>query len=87
MIAHMNVIRAARKGPISFGDLITSIAHVMGIHTELATLEPLPSRSFDLHACRHMRLITDRPDGRYLLMVYKISIDGVILPCPNHTDV
>lgn len=87
MIAHMNVVRTARKGPISFGDLITSIARVMGLHTELATLGPLPSNSLGLHACRYMRLIKAMSDGRYLLMVHNISIDGVILPCSNRTKV
>lgn len=76
-----------RKGPISFGGLITSIARALGLDVELASLEPLPSCFLDIHACRYMRLIRAKLDGIYLLMFHNIVINGVVLPCPNRTNV
>lgn len=74
MIAHMKVVGTSLKGSIFVGGLITSIARVLGLHTELATLELLPPCFLDLPACRHMRLIRGRSDGRYLFMVHKVTI-------------
>lgn len=47
MIAHMGVVE--KKGDtVSFGGLITSITHALGLDTELATLEPIPPCTVNL---------------------------------------
>lgn len=83
MIAHMQALGTDKKGPTSIGGLITSIARALGLDTELVTLEPLPPCFLDLPACRHIRLIRSRSDGKYLVMVHNTAVISVILSCSN----
>ena len=87
MIAHMHVVQTASNGSISFGGVITSIARALGLDTELATLDPLPPCSLDLRTYISMIFIRAKKNRKFLLMVHNISIYGIILPFPDHTDV
>lgn len=87
MLAHMQAVGTAKKGPIPIGGVITSISCALCLEVELATLDPLPGPSLNIHAFRHMRLIKNMRDVRYLLMISNIEVPSVILPCPNRTNV
>lgn len=69
MLTHIQAFCTAKKGLISFGAVITSIARAIGLDKELATLDPLPILSLDIDAFLHMRLIKNMRDGRYSLMI------------------
>lgn len=87
MFAHMQAVHTTKKGLISFGGVITSIVHAIGLERELATLDPLFIHSLDIDACLHMRLIKNRWGRRYSLMIGNMKVPSVVLPCPNRTDV
>lgn len=77
------------SSPICIGALITSITRALNLNDELATLEPLNTPFLDLDACRSMRLIKNRQDGRYHLMVGNRAVNSIILPnsaCTNVQD-
>lgn len=83
----MQAVRTAKKGNITFGVLITSIAHALDLHAELATLDPLHMLSLDIDVCRHMRLIKNMSDERFSLMIANRVVPSIILLCLNRTDV
>lgn len=87
MLAHMQAVHTAKKGHITFGGLITSIAPALDLHAELATLDPLPMLSLYIDICRHMRLIKNKSDERFSLMISNMVVHTIILPFPNRTDV
>lgn len=60
--------------------MITSIARAIGLDAELATLDPLLIPSLDILAFLHMRLIKNRRDGKYSLMISNKDVTSVILP-------
>lgn len=86
LMANLNAVRTVSKGSIAYGGMITSIDRVLGLDTELSTLEYLPPYSFDIQACRSMRFVRARPGRKFLFMVHNMSIDNIVLPCPQHTD-
>lgn len=86
MIAHMCAV-IKKKGIISFGGMITTIAWALELDTELATLEPLPHRIINLKFLRDMRLCKVSKEGAYHLMVHYMDIPSVVLPCSRCTDV
>lgn len=75
------------KGYISSGGLIISIAHALGLHGELATIDPLLVLSLDIDVCHHMQLIKNMRDERHPLMIGNREMPSIILPCPKCTDV
>ncbi|MCI08018.1 hypothetical protein A2U01_0029089, partial [Trifolium medium] len=88
MLSHMQAICTAKKGAISFGGLITSIARALELDNELANLEPLEPRFLNLLTVKNMHFVKARKqEGGFLLMVQKNAIEGVVLPCPDRTDV
>lgn len=76
-----------KKGTISFGGFITSLARAIRLDTKLATIEPIPPRTLDLNLMRHMRRCKVRKEGGYHLMVRNHEIKSIVLPWPTHTDV
>ncbi|KAI5442121.1 hypothetical protein KIW84_011261 [Lathyrus oleraceus] len=62
-------------------------ARALDLHTELATLDPLPMLSLYIDVCHHMRLIKNESDGRFSLMIANKVVPSIILPCPIRTDV
>lgn len=80
----MQADHTAKKGAISFRGLITTIAHTLDLHMELATLDPLPMLFIDIDVCLHMRLIKNM---RYSLLIANMEVPSIILPCPNCTNV
>ena len=76
-----------KKGAISFGGFITSIAQGLELDTELDTLEPLSYNMINLKILRDMRLCKVRKEGGYHLMVHNVAIPSVVLPCSRRTDV
>lgn len=87
MLAHMQAVGTAKKGPIFIGGVITSIARAIALYVELATLDPLPTPSLDILEFCHMQLIKNRRDGKYSLMLGNKEVPSVILPFLNHTNV
>lgn len=87
LLAHMQAVRTAKKGHIIFGGLITSIARALNLHAELATLDPLPMFSLDIDVCLHMRLMKNKSDERFSLVIANMVVPSIILPCMNRTDV
>lgn len=87
LLAHIQAVHTTKKGNITFGGLITSIARALDLHVELAMFDPLPMLSLDINVCRHMRLIMNMSDGRFSLMIANKVVPSIILPCPNCTDV
>ncbi|KAI5439610.1 hypothetical protein KIW84_025118 [Lathyrus oleraceus] len=74
-------------GLICVGGLIISIALALNLSTELATLEPLETPFVELDYFRSMRLIKNKPDGKYFLMISNREVRGVTLPCAACIDV
>ena len=74
-----------KAGPIIFGGLITSIAWVLNLNNEIATLDPLPPRIINLKFLRDMKLCRLRREGGYMLMVHGVAIPSVVLPCTRRT--
>ncbi|KAI5421885.1 hypothetical protein KIW84_045362 [Lathyrus oleraceus] len=87
LLAHFQSTSVRTKGPICVGGFITSIALSLNLGTELATLEPLETPFVDLDYCRSMRLIKNKPDRKYFLMIRYREVRGVTLPCAAHIDV
>lgn len=87
MLAHTQAVHTAKKGPISFWGLITTIARAIGLEREIATLDPLLIPSIDVDAYRHMQLIKNMRDVRYSLMIGNKEVPSIILPYPNRADV
>lgn len=69
MLAYMQAVHTAKKGPIYFGGMITSIDRTLGLERELATLDPLLILSIDIDACCRMWLTKNKRDERYSLMI------------------
>lgn len=89
MITHLQSVSVRGSGPICIGGLITSIARALNLNNKLATSAPLDTPFLDLDACCSMRLIKNRQDGRYHLMVGNHTINSIILPnsaCTNVRD-
>ncbi|KAI5423876.1 hypothetical protein KIW84_030194 [Lathyrus oleraceus] len=80
LLAHFQSTYARTGGPIYVGGLITSITLALNLGTELATLEPLETPFADLDYCHSMRLIKNKPDGKYSLMISSREVRGVTLP-------
>ncbi|KAI5428991.1 hypothetical protein KIW84_033840 [Lathyrus oleraceus] len=74
-------------GPICVGGLITSIALVLDLSTKLATLQPLETPFADLDYCRSIRLIKNKPDRKYYLMISNREVMRVTLPCDARINV
>lgn len=87
MLVHMQVVHTTNKGPIYFRGVITSIAHALGLEMDISKLDPLPIPSLDIDACCHIRLIKNKRDERYSLMIGNREVPSIILPFPNCTDV
>lgn len=87
ILAHMQADRIAKKGPISFGGMITYIARALGLESELATLMHYVIPSLDIDAFCHMWLIKNRRHERYSLMIGNREVPSIILPFLNRTDV
>ncbi|KAI5429770.1 hypothetical protein KIW84_034385 [Lathyrus oleraceus] len=80
LLAHFQSTCVRTGGPICVGGLITTIALALNLGTELATLEPLETPFVDLDYCRSMRLIKNKPDDKYFLMISNREVRGVTLP-------
>ncbi|KAI5446034.1 hypothetical protein KIW84_014034 [Lathyrus oleraceus] len=89
MLAHLQSVSVRGSSPICIGGLITSITRALNLNDELATLAPLDTPFLDLDACRSTRLINNKQDGRYHLMVGNRAVNSIILPnsaCTNMQD-
>lgn len=87
MFSHMQAIVNARRGPIIFGGLITSIARVLGLEDKFSCLTPLPPRAIIIDRTRSMKLVKRRQDSNFHLMVANSVFQDFILPNPIRTDV
>ncbi|CAI8601203.1 unnamed protein product [Vicia faba] len=87
MLTHMHVFVTARRGHITFGGLITSIARTIGPEHKLATLVPLPSCFIDIDMARSMNLVKQHPVGKFDLMINNKVFPNTTLPDPNRIDV
>ncbi|KAI5436345.1 hypothetical protein KIW84_022717 [Lathyrus oleraceus] len=81
ILAYFQSTSVRTGGPICVGGRITSIALTLNLGTDLATLEPLETPFVDLDYCRSMRIIKNKPDGRYFLLISNREVRGVTLPC------
>src|SRR3954469_9158809 len=90
MLQHIQgCVNAPATNPFLFGGIITSLACALGLGDELLSLSHLmkPAQSLDLTYCRDSQLVTPRHDGRYTLVVNKVLIPYVILPCPERINI
>lgn len=87
LLGHFQSTRVRTGGPICVGVLITSIALALNIGTKLAMLELLETLFFDLDYCRSMRLIKNKLDDKYFLMISNREVGGVTLPCVERINV
>ncbi|KAI5402442.1 hypothetical protein KIW84_050165 [Lathyrus oleraceus] len=87
MLSHMQVIINAKRGPIIFGGLITSIARVLGLKEKFSRLTPLLHHAIDIDMARSMKLVKRRSDGKFNLIIANNVLQEFILPNPNRTDV
>ncbi|KAI5441210.1 hypothetical protein KIW84_010604 [Lathyrus oleraceus] len=85
--AHFQSTNVRTGGLVYVAGLITSIALALNLGTELATIEPLETPFSNLDYCRSMRLIWNKPDGKYFLMFSNREVRGVTLPCAACIDV
>ncbi|KAI5430262.1 hypothetical protein KIW84_034733 [Lathyrus oleraceus] len=81
LFAYFQSTYARTGGPICVGGLITYIALALNLDTELAMLEPLETPFADLDYFRSMRLIKNKPNDKYFLMISNREVRGVTLPC------
>jgi hypothetical protein len=86
LLAHLQSTSVRIGGLICVGGLITSIALALYLSTELATLEPLETPFADLDYFRSMRLIKNKPNDKYYLMISTREVRGVTLPCVAHIN-
>src|SRR3954464_7892992 len=47
----------------------------------------LPAQTLDLTYCRDSHLVSPRPDGHYTLVVNKVLIPHIVLPCPERINI
>lgn len=87
LLAHFQSTSVQNGGPIYVRGLITSIALTLNLGMELATLESLETLFVDLDYFCSMRLIKNKPDGKYFLMISNREVKGVTLPCAARIDV
>lgn len=69
LLAHFQSTCVWTRGPICIGGLITSIALALNLGMKLATLEPLETPFADLDYFHRTRLIKNKPDDKYFLMI------------------
>ncbi|KAI5440122.1 hypothetical protein KIW84_025465 [Lathyrus oleraceus] len=78
----------ARTGcPICVRGLIISIDLALNLGTELAKLESLETLFADLDYCRSMRLMKNKPDDKYFLIISNLEVMRVTLPCVARINV
>ncbi|KAK2383895.1 hypothetical protein QL285_071305 [Trifolium repens] len=89
MFSHMqSVISSNRGAAITFGGLITTIAKAIGVGDhQFANLEQIPPRFIDLDMVKSMKLVKQRSDGNFFLMINNQVFSDIILPNPSRTDV
>lgn len=87
MLAHLKLLCVRGTTHFCIGGLVTSIARALGLDSELATLQPLPTPSLDIDSCRAQHLIKAKKDNIYSLMVGNLKIRSIILPCHTCTNV
>jgi len=90
MFQHIQgLVNAPATNPFLLGGIITTLACALGLGDELLSLSHLmkPAQSLDLTYCRDSHLVTPRHDGRYTLVVNKVPIPYVILPCPERINI
>ncbi|KAI5434898.1 hypothetical protein KIW84_021646 [Lathyrus oleraceus] len=87
LLAHFQFTCVQTGGPICVGELITSIALTLNLGTKLGMLELLETPFADLDYCRSMRLIKNKPDSKYSLIISNREVRGVSLPCAARINV
>jgi hypothetical protein len=68
MLSHMRSLVSAKRGSITFGGLITTIARAIGLGPRLANLEPIPGRFIDFDLVKSMNLVREQRDGKFNLI-------------------
>jgi hypothetical protein len=86
MFNHMRSI-VAKRGTITFGGLITTIAKAIGLGNHLENLTPLPMRYIDLDMVKYMKLVKELEDGKFYLMINNNVFRPFVFPDLNRTDV
>lgn len=89
MLAQLQSISVRGSGPICTGGIITSIARALNLNDELGTLTPPDTPFLDLDVHHSIRLIKNKRDGSYHLMVGNHDVNSIILPntaCTNMQD-
>lgn len=87
MLAQMQSVTHRTTSVICIGGLITSLALAMNLHVELATLVSLPTPFLDKDVCHDMRMISNKQDVMYYLMVRNKTVKSIILPWSARIDV
>ncbi|KAI5420407.1 hypothetical protein KIW84_044266 [Lathyrus oleraceus] len=87
LLAHFQSAGVRTGGPTCVRGTITSITLALNLGTELATLESLETPFADLDYYYSMRLIKNKPDDKYFLMISNREVRGVTLPCAARIDV
>ncbi|KAI5418641.1 hypothetical protein KIW84_043029 [Lathyrus oleraceus] len=87
LLTHFQSTCVRTRGPICVGGLITSIALALNLDTELVMLDQLETLFADLDYFCSMRLIKNKHDDKYFLMISNREVRGVTLPCDARINV
>ena len=91
MLSHFQLCaQTAGNNPFLFGGIITAIAYSLGLADEILTIAQhlMPAQFLDEVYCRDSHLILPRQgENRFTLLVNKVLVPSIILPCPHLINV
>lgn len=84
---HIETLFTRGNQPFVIGGLVTSIALGLNLGDRIENMQLLPPLFMDIDNCRSTRLIKNRRDGKFYLMVKNRKVPSVVLPNIRLTNV